>query len=544
MRTISLLLLSFLTYAAHGQNVIKLSQLIPGVANHQFINPYEFQGKLYFNGGTSDGLYSFDGVNAPTFIADLDPYSIWGYPRDFCQVDSILYISAAGYLWKYDGVNAPTKVWTSHYDQLNPYNLTAYQNKLYFTGNVSGVWNGDFDLLVYDGVNPPTKAYSQSHPVHPSHLTVFNDKLLFIAKKFNGDLELFKYDTINGRQQVSNISFFAPDIYSTFITECNGLLYFNEGTDLYSYHDTNTAPVFVGQHDYPLYGLMCYDNKLFGKGFTSTGFFMYDGDTSTFLANGYTPREADGPGSLQPYHFFEYNDLIYFCGSAPNSVGFFEKDLLVADTIGNVYRHNIMPYMFPYDDDSNPMSFIEFQGRLLFYAIDSADGWEIHTLSCDNYIDTSLTYSTTINRITSPENNTPTSPTTYQWVRCDSGYAPIPGANSRHYSPTANGSYAVIIKKWSCVDTSACFNFNSFDMEESLQTTTAIFPNPTKGEVTIKSSHTIAAIKLYSGIGELLITRQPASSQAELQLPEQAGIYFIQLKYLDGTIQVEKVVKQ
>jgi len=544
MRIFTLLILVLTASFAFAQNVIKLSQLIPGAANHKFINPYEFQGKLYFNGGTSDGLYSFDGVNAPTFIADLDPFSNWGAPIDFCKVDSILYISAAGYLWKYDGVNPPTKVWTSNYGNLKPKYLTNFKGKLYFAGNLVGNPAEPLELLVYDGVSPPIKAFIQTSPTYPLHLQVYKNRLMFLAMTSNWNYELFRFDTTSmGLQQLSNLTINGATALNNYVTICNGLFYFNDGFDLYSYDGTPTAPSFVGYTYYPIKGLMCYDKKLFGQGFTSSGFFMYDGDTSKFLASGFDALEAYGQYGTQPLQFFEFNNLIYFCGDAPTSVGFFERDLIVADTLGHAYRLDIFPYTFPYGDDSNPMSFIEFQGRPYFFAIDSASGWQIHTLTCNNFIDTTLIYIDLMNRLQSPQVSSSIFPTTYQWVRCDSGYAPIAGATNEFYDMNSNGSYAVIINRFGCIDTSMCFTMNSFGLDEVDSSPVSVFPNPTNGGIQINALAIIKKLTITSSHGKLLVELFPNINNPAIAMPEPCGVYYLRLEDENGAILTKKVIK-
>lgn len=45
---------------------------------------------------------------------------------------------------------------------------------------------------------------------------------------------------------------------------------------------------------------------------------------------------------------------------------------------------------------------------------------------------------------------------TWQWLDCNNGYAPVPGATAQNFTPAISGSYAVRVTRNSCSDTSAC----------------------------------------------------------------------------------------
>ena len=68
----------------------------------------------------------------------------------------------------------------------------------------------------------------------------------------------------------------------------------------------------------------------------------------------------------------------------------------------------------------------------------------------------------------------------YQWINCDNG-AFIAGASNRSFTPAQEGSYAVIIIKNGCHDTSSCYTvlFTGTLEEETLLYGT-IYPNPAK----------------------------------------------------------------
>ncbi|MFM9143532.1 MAG: LamG-like jellyroll fold domain-containing protein [Bacteroidota bacterium] len=69
----------------------------------------------------------------------------------------------------------------------------------------------------------------------------------------------------------------------------------------------------------------------------------------------------------------------------------------------------------------------------------------------------------------------------YQWLQCTGSPTPIPGATSRTYTATANGSYRVAIRRLRCVDTSYCAEVRTVDLPEISMTNQdqlTLWPNP------------------------------------------------------------------
>lgn len=75
----------------------------------------------------------------------------------------------------------------------------------------------------------------------------------------------------------------------------------------------------------------------------------------------------------------------------------------------------------------------------------------------------------------------------YKWINCN-GNQVIAGATAQSYTATQNGSYAVIITKNGCSDTSACVAISGItDISEvSKDRSFTIYPNPATDQVTVK----------------------------------------------------------
>jgi hypothetical protein len=74
---------------------------------------------------------------------------------------------------------------------------------------------------------------------------------------------------------------------------------------------------------------------------------------------------------------------------------------------------------------------------------------------------------------------------TVQWYLNNSAIA---GATSTTYTPSAVGTYTVIVTNQGCSSTSAPFNVNSVGVESLISAKTHVFPNPTNGEFTVLTS--------------------------------------------------------
>jgi len=137
--------------------------------------------------------------------------------------------------------------------------------------------------------------------------------------------------------------------------------------------------------------------------------------------------------------------------------------------------------------------------------------------------------------------------TSYQWVECP-GMLPIPGATSQSYNPPSNGSYAVIIVKNGCTDTSACFTLTDVGLDSpNLQNDILVYPNPSAKEVFIEFPGSIqdVYVEIFSTHGKMLYAAEHnVENVLSLSMPIQKGLYFIHLSFPDGNTSVFPVMRE
>ncbi|MEM1214260.1 MAG: T9SS type A sorting domain-containing protein [Bacteroidota bacterium] len=108
---------------------------------------------------------------------------------------------------------------------------------------------------------------------------------------------------------------------------------------------------------------------------------------------------------------------------------------------------------------------------------------------------------------------------TYQWVDC-ADFSPIPGATNKVFTPTALGSYAVILGNSGCADTSDCVQLLMVDTEERFLPQLSVYPNPVGSSEFVTFSldrfYNQLHVRIYSADGRLLREQQTAGQQFNL----------------------------
>ena len=161
-----------------------------------------------------------------------------------------------------------------------------------------------------------------------------------------------------------------------------------------------------------------------------------------------------------------------------------------------------------------------------------------NTNNCNLTIDNSITINDS--SLMANENNA-----FYQWLDCDNNFAILPGEFNQAFIAPSNGSFAAIISKAGCIDTSQCFNVISYLGTENLENSQlSVFPNPTNGLINIElEDFKNASLRVIDTHGHLVYkTNNINSNVYQFELNTGPGFYFIEIN-TDGILQKLKLVK-
>lgn len=121
---------------------------------------------------------------------------------------------------------------------------------------------------------------------------------------------------------------------------------------------------------------------------------------------------------------------------------------------------------------------------------------------------------------------------TYQWIDCDNGNAPIPGATDQTYTVTSNGNYAVEVTVNGCTEVSSCTNVITIGVSDALLLAANIYPNPSSGIVNISLLESVIGThyKILTPDGKLIRSGVVQSTELRIDLSNEVkGAYTVEL---------------
>lgn len=153
---------------------------------------------------------------------------------------------------------------------------------------------------------------------------------------------------------------------------------------------------------------------------------------------------------------------------------------------------------------------------------------------CDSVVSTNLTVLSPVD--VSIQNNTNSltaqaTGSTFQWLDCDNGNAPIPGATSATFTALVNGNYAVIVTTGTCSDTSACETAGGVGLNVLSESALSVYPNPTQGITTVDfgTETNVDYLLLTDVSGRVIKDEQHLTTKTvEIDLSKESrGVYFL-----------------
>ncbi|MGB0851082.1 MAG: T9SS type A sorting domain-containing protein, partial [Bacteroidia bacterium] len=189
-------------------------------------------------------------------------------------------------------------------------------------------------------------------------------------------------------------------------------------------------------------------------------------------------------------------------------------------------------------------------GQTYYQSVDSLTHTLQNRYGCDSMVllDLNVTNSDTsisLNGDTLTSNQISAS---YQWLNCIDSFNVIPLATNQSYTPTQNGDYAVEVSRNGCKDTSSCISITKLGItENSLKHSFRIYPNPTKGELTIEfdKRHSKIQAQLLSITRQVIDSKTVSNTNSlSFDLDAAKGIYLLELITENEGKAVVRIVKE
>ncbi len=190
------------------------------------------------------------------------------------------------------------------------------------------------------------------------------------------------------------------------------------------------------------------------------------------------------------------------------------------------------------DESGRPVS-LSSDGNTVAIGAPGIDRVKIFSYGCA--IDVSLTDS-------SPTLSANQTGATYQWLDCNNGYSAIIGETSQSFTATANGSYAVEISIFGCVDTSECIQITEVvNIENTFGSDLVFYPNPTFDYLNIELGTPYSNIyaKVISINGQVVKSKEFFNTdRINLMIEGPPGYYIVEIITSDSKRAAFGIVKE
>ena len=134
----------------------------------------------------------------------------------------------------------------------------------------------------------------------------------------------------------------------------------------------------------------------------------------------------------------------------------------------------------------------------------------------------------------------------YQWLDCNNNQMPIIGETNQKFVPTTIGSYAVVILKGNCTDTSDCIPVTNLSIDVEFLEEMSVYPNPSLGllNILVSEKAIVSQIQIHSSSGQLISTIHFNDETSILiNLPKEQGVYFATIIRKNGGQATVKLIR-
>ena len=112
----------------------------------------------------------------------------------------------------------------------------------------------------------------------------------------------------------------------------------------------------------------------------------------------------------------------------------------------------------------------------------------------------------------------------------------VPNANAASWEGNASGTVTATYVYGDCTATSDPFEFTYIGIDESIERSFGVYPNPSRGSVCVRTSSS-GDVVLIQADGRVLARQKITASQTVLEWGSQAaGLYFLQFIDQEGHV--------
>jgi hypothetical protein len=275
--------------------------------------------------------------------------------------------------------------------------------------------------------------------------------------------------------------------------------------------------------------------------------------TITYTTNGSCPTPNSKSFVLSSIP--NVNQNIQGCDSITLHGNKYFNSQIVVDTLSGIYCDSIVNTDLIINSANTGVDVVNawcshtwIDGNEYFSNENTANHVLINQGGCDSIVTLDLTV-TSVDTSVNLYNSTfvsNASNATYQWVNCTQGYAIIPNATGKTFTPIQNGNYAVIVTENACTDTSACIFLTNVGIDsETVNIGVSISPNPFNELLTFNLEVSLDVNIVLTNIEGNIVYKGGFNNQhiIQLSLDELAnGLYFVTIT-ADDHQEVFKVIK-